>query len=76
MVHRGGAPGEVIIPTSLADTALSVIHKGYRTLSGTPGVLVDGGIVTGASFTINSLTAPGHSIPPTTTIEWILVARG
>ncbi|MDQ1413451.1 MAG: hypothetical protein QOE07_2039 [Acidimicrobiaceae bacterium] len=69
--------GTVTIPTSLADTALSVIHKGYRTLSGTPGVLVDGGIVTGASFTINSLTATGAlNTADNSTIEWILVARG
>ena len=69
--------GTVTIGTPLADAALSIVHKGYRTVNGTPGVLVDGGIVTGTSFTINSITGAGTlNTADNSTIEWILVARG
>lgn len=69
--------GTVTVATPLADAMLSVIHKGYRTVSGTPGFLVDGGIVTGSSFTINSLTPAGAlNTADNSTIEWMVVARG
>jgi hypothetical protein len=69
--------GMVTVATPLADAALSVIHKGYRTVSGTPGILVDGGVVTGTSFTIMSLTPSGTlNSADNSIIEWMVVARG
>lgn len=69
--------GTVTINTPLADAAHTIIHKSYRTINGTPGILVDGGITTGTSITINSVTPNGTPNPSdNSTIEWMVVARG
>ncbi len=69
--------GTVTIPTPLADGTYSVIHKGYRTIQGTPGILVDGGFVTGTSFTVNSVKSTGGlNTADNSVIEWMVVARG
>jgi hypothetical protein len=69
--------GTVTVATPLADATYSVIHKGYRNIVGTPGILAEGGIVTGATFTINSITPTGAlNSADNSVIEWILVQRG
>jgi hypothetical protein len=69
--------GTVSIRTPLADATYSIIHKGYRTIKGTPGILAEGGIVTGSSFTINSTTAAGGlNKADNSVIEWVIFQRG
>jgi len=69
--------GQVTIATPLADATYSVIHKGYRSVVGTPGILVDGGIATGTSFTVQSIKSTGGlNTADNSVIEWMIVARG